>query len=272
MPRHLVLLALLISAAAAEPPPPAASCGAEGAVCGSSLPPGSPCSSDPGYCRPGLYCARCAGNGGCKDARSLCRPLPKGCGTAAVADARSSWDGNSTTGCCPPNAYRPLTANASVFMPPTCGGGLTCQFFTQGPWRNHPDDPYAANLFERERYGACLAVAPDCGAPGKRCCPNPYHTGYEPQPRGWLCWGGLDYSNATYCDSKTDTCTPNASNCGRAGAPCCVSDGGSSTNYRCGSGQFCATGGAPVALCQQCPADWRQRLDKSSWEYAQCAQ
>lgn len=68
----------------------------------------------------------------------------------------------------------------------------------------------------------------------------------------------------------TDSCVPNASNCGRAGAPCCVSDGGSTTNYHCDGGLYCATNGAPVAMCETCPEDWRQRLNNQSWEYSPC--
>jgi hypothetical protein len=69
---------------------------------------------------------------------------------------------------------------------PSCKNGLTCQFYTQGPWRTHPEDPYAANMVPgTEFFGNCLDVKPDCGKPGKACCPNPYHTSARSIGGGW---------------------------------------------------------------------------------------
>jgi hypothetical protein len=60
---------------------------------------------------------------------------------------------------------------------PSCKGGLTCKFYTPGPWRTNPNDIYAANYIpSTEFFGTCIDVKPDCGKPGKACCPNPYHT------------------------------------------------------------------------------------------------
>lgn len=287
----LVPLALLAAAAptavaaAAQQQPQAQTqaqqpaCGAVGAPCGRSLPAGSPCAASPGFCAAGAYCARCSkGSPGCEDDRSLCRPLPKACGTKAVADPDNTpFPGDPSTFCCPPNAYKPLSAapNATTeWLMPSCRDGRTCKYGTQGPWRNHPDDPYAANLGSNEFFGHCLDTKQlaGCGWPGKPCCPNPYHTGFNPPLPAFLCWGSRDFSNSSYCDMKQKLCVPNAPSCGKVGAPCCVADGGSTTNYFCVSntekGFYCARG-SPM-MCSVCPSDWQTKFEPTSWEYFSC--
>lgn len=76
--------------------------------------------------------------------------------------------------------------------------------------------------------------------------------------------------------AAADKCVANAKGCGKPGAPCCVVDGGSTTNYVCGAlgakGFYCATpkGAEPVGLCQRCPQDWVARFKEGTWEYFQC--
>lgn len=273
----LCLLVVAAAGAAIAAPAPAlpATCGAAGAVCGKSLPPGSPCGATPGFCQPGLYCSSCKDNSGCSDDRSICRAVPKGCGTKAADPDRPSWPQDPLTNCCPPNAYQPLTANASEWLMPSCKGGLTCKFYTPGPWRTNPNDIYAANYIpSTEFFGTCIDVKPDCGKPGKACCPNPYHTSFNPAPPAFMCWGSKDFSNASYCSYEQKKCVPNAPNCGKVGTPCCVSDGGSTTNSYCmgptgaSPGFFCTKG--PVPMCSVCPPDWRTKLNNKSFEYWSC--
>jgi hypothetical protein len=72
----------------------------------------------------------------------------------------------------------------------------------------------------------------------------------------------------------TEKCVPNAPNCGKVGTPCCVSDGGSTTNSYCmgptgaSPGFFCTKG--PVPMCSVCPPDWRTKLNNKSFEYWSC--
>lgn len=86
--------------------------GAPGTPCGASLPPGTP---DPGYCQRGAFCASCKGNAGCTDDRSLCRPVPAGCGTRAAAAGPAAASDDPRSGCCPPNAVRRLGVCRSSF-------------------------------------------------------------------------------------------------------------------------------------------------------------
>lgn len=181
------------------------------------------------------------------------------------------------TSAAPNEQKKPFTADADAapMMPFAAAPGLTCSFGTQGPWRSHPDDAYAAALPSTGYFGTVLKVADDCGRVGKPCCPSPYHTGYNPQPAGgFLCWGGKEFSDKAYCDAKTRTCVANAPACGQVGSACCVSDGGATTSFRCGpgynaKGHFCTSGDRPV--CALCPADAAARFKPGSYEAWQCA-
>lgn len=92
-------------------------------------------------------------------------------------------------------------------LPFAADASLTCQYFTQGPWRNHPSDPYAANWLPSAgagaAFGRAIRVAPDCGRPGRACCPSPYHQAFNPAPPGFLCWGGQQLGQGAYCDGAT---------------------------------------------------------------------
>lgn len=49
-----------------------------------------------------------------------------------------------------------------------------------------------------------MAIPPDCGRVGKACCPNSYHTGFNPPPKGgYMCLGGTAYSDAAFCNTRT---------------------------------------------------------------------
>lgn len=93
--------AFAASASAQQP-----QCGAPGGPCGKSLPPGSPCARQPGFCQDGHHCARPLDAAG---AQSTCRKVPAACGTKAVADPNRDWDAalkDPASNCCPGNAVR----------------------------------------------------------------------------------------------------------------------------------------------------------------------
>ncbi|KAI8477284.1 MAG: hypothetical protein J3K34DRAFT_398899 [Monoraphidium minutum] len=257
-----------------------AQCGAAGALCGVSLPKGSPCAKAPGFCQAGLFCGRCVeGSQGCTDAsKSTCTPVPQGCGTKAAPQQFFYVDDPvkaAPYACCPPNAGKPLVGNPAVDAQraPSCAGGLTCVYSNWPMSQFSASDPYAYNYVVNSPLaaGTCLKVASDCGTPGKSCCPNPYHTAYNPAPPGMLC--NRDPKASAYC-GPAGLCVANPSNCGTVGNACCVTDTGVSTNQVCnGSGPtYCAQSGpnGKPPMCTACPADWATKFAKSSNEYFGC--